>query len=65
MPPSLGMVGGGAVCLVGAGLVVLLVVGAFLFWLYRLGMSEEEEDQEVWETGEEGVGESEDSGAGS
>lgn len=31
------------VCLVGAGFVVILVVGAFLFWLYRLGVGEDEE----------------------
>jgi hypothetical protein len=39
---------------VGAGLVVALVVGAFLFWLYRLGMQEEEdgEDREVEESEE-------------
>jgi hypothetical protein len=51
---------------VGAGLVILLVVGAFLFWLYRLGMDGEEEleDQEGWESEDQGVGESEDSGAG-
>jgi hypothetical protein len=68
LPAGLGIVGGGAVCLVGAGLVVLLVVGAFLFWLYRLGMSEDEEyedeeiweagDQEIWESGSRGIGKS-------
>lgn len=63
---GLGVVGGGLVCLVGAGLVVLLVVGAFLFWLYRLGMDGEEEleDQEGWESEDPGIGESGDSGAG-
>jgi hypothetical protein len=46
--------------------VVLLVVGAFLFWLYRLGMDDEEEseDQEGWEPeDQEGRG-SGDTGAG-
>jgi hypothetical protein len=51
---------------VGAGLVLLLVVGAFLFWLYRLGIDGEEEleDQEGWESEDPGIGESGDSGAG-
>jgi len=59
LPGGLGVVGGGVVCLVGAGLVVVLVVGAFLFWLYRLGMSEDEEfgDEEVWESEDQGNGE--------
>jgi hypothetical protein len=41
------------VCLVGAGLVVILVVGAFLFWLYRLGVGEGEEleDPDILEPG--------------
>jgi hypothetical protein len=43
------VVGGGVLCLGGAGLVVILLVGAFLFWLYRLGTGEDEEfeDQEI------------------
>jgi hypothetical protein len=44
LPGALGIVGGGVVCLGGIGLVVLLAVGGFLFWLYRLGTSEEAED---------------------
>jgi len=40
---GLGVVGGGVLCLVGAGIVVVLVVGAFLFWLYRLGTDEGDE----------------------
>jgi hypothetical protein len=40
---TLGVVGGGVICLGGAGLVVILLVGAFLFWLYRLGREEDEE----------------------
>ncbi len=47
VPPfsdALGMIGGGVVCLGGIGLVVLLAVGGFLYWLYRLGTSEEAED---------------------
>jgi hypothetical protein len=41
---ALGLIGGGVVCLGGIGLVVLLAVGGFLYWLYRLGTSEEAED---------------------
>jgi hypothetical protein len=41
---ALGLIGGGVVCLGGVGLVVLLAVGGFLYWLYRLGTSEEVED---------------------
>ena len=47
VPPfsdALGVIGGGAVCLGGIGLAVLLAVGGFLYWLYRLGTSEEYED---------------------
>ncbi len=47
VPPfsdALAMIGGGVVCLGGIGVVVLLAVGGFLFWLYRLGTSEEAED---------------------
>jgi hypothetical protein len=51
LPPALELVGGSVLCLGGAGLVVALVVGAFLFWLYRLGTSEleieEAEGQEI------------------
>ena len=74
LPGGLGVLGGGAVCLVGAGLVVLLVVGAFLFWLYRLGMSEDEEfgdgetsesgDQEIRELGNQEIGQSGNQGIG-
>jgi hypothetical protein len=56
-----GVVGGGMLCIGGAGVLLVSVVGAFLYWLYRLGMAEEEEleDQEMdevetWETGEAG-----------
>jgi hypothetical protein len=51
---------------VGAGLVILLVVGAFLFWLYRLGMDGEEEleDHVGWKSERPGIEEPEDSGAG-
>jgi hypothetical protein len=42
---ALGMIGGGVVCLGGIGLVVLLAVGGFLYWLYRLGTSEEAEGE--------------------
>jgi hypothetical protein len=42
---ALGLIGGGVVCLGGVGLVVLLAVGGFLYWLYRLGTSEEAEDE--------------------
>jgi hypothetical protein len=63
---GLGVVGGGVACLVGAGLVILLVVGAFLFWLYRLGMAEDEEavGQGIGESGDQGMGESGDQGMG-
>ena len=46
----MGLVGGGVLCLAGAGLVVVLAVGAFLFWLYRLGTDEEDEleSQVAW-----------------
>jgi len=49
----LGLAGGGVLCLGGAGVVAVLVVGAFLFWLYRLGMAEDEAtgDQEISESG--------------
>jgi hypothetical protein len=49
---GLGMLGGGVLCLVGAGMAVVLVVGAFLFWLYRLGTDEDEvsETEEIWES---------------
>lgn len=56
-PPVLGLAGGGALCLGGAGLVVILVVGAFLYWLYRLGTEgyedEDSEYQEFQEFGEQ------------
>jgi hypothetical protein len=42
---ALAMIGGGVVCLGGVGLVVLLAIGGFLYWLYRLGTSEEAEDE--------------------
>jgi hypothetical protein len=45
-----GVIGGGVLCLGAAGLVLALVVGAFIYWLYRLGTSEEYEDQEGWES---------------
>lgn len=45
LPGLLGVVGGGVVCLGGAGVALVLVVGAFLYWLYRLGTSEEFEDE--------------------
>lgn len=66
LPGGLGVVGGGAVCLVGAGLVVLLVVGAFLLWLYRLGISEDEDlgDGEVWESDDQTPGQSGDQDVG-
>lgn len=59
LPAGLGVLGGGVACLIGAGLVALLVVGAFLLWLYRLGMSDDEEfgDGEVWESGDQEIGE--------
>jgi hypothetical protein len=59
-PNALGLAGGGALCLGGAGLVLVLVVGAFLYWLYRLGTDEggESEDQETWESGNEDYRES-------
>ena len=53
LPGVLGVVGGGVACLGGIGLVVLLAVGGFLFWLYRLGTSEEEEVED--ESDQEGV----------
>ncbi len=40
------MIGGGVACLGGIGVVVLLAVGGFLYWLYRLGTSEEAEEGE-------------------
>jgi hypothetical protein len=43
LPGTLGMVGGGVFCLGGVGLVIVFAVGAFLFWLYRLGTTEEGE----------------------
>jgi hypothetical protein len=57
LPNLLSLVGGGVVCLGGAGTLIILVGGAFLFWLYRLGTSagsEEEEDEALQEpdTGE-------------
>lgn len=57
---GLGVVGGGVLCLVGAGTVVVLAVGAFLFWLYRLGMDEgdEVEGQENWESVDQAIDES-------
>jgi hypothetical protein len=55
---GLGLAGGGVLCLGGAGLVVILAVGAFLFWLYRLGMDEELEDQKIGESGDWEMGES-------
>ena len=37
--------------------MVVLVVGAFLFWLYRLGTDEDEvsEDEEVWDAADQEV----------
>lgn len=71
LPGGLGILSGGAVCLVGVGVVVLLVVAAFLFWLYRLGMSEDEEfedggsgNQEIGESGNQAIGESGNQGSG-
>jgi hypothetical protein len=58
LPDAIGLLGGGALCLGGAGLVVILAVGAFLFWLYRLGTSEEVGDEES------GIGESGDQESG-
>jgi hypothetical protein len=52
----LGLVGGGMFCLGGAGAGVFLVLGGFLFWLYRLGTSDELEDDEFEEFGEEDSG---------
>ena len=54
--------GGGVLCLVGAGIVLVLVVGAFLFWLYRLGTDEgdEVEGQGVWESDDQAIEESDD-----
>ncbi len=46
LPGALGVFGGGAVCLGATGLVVLLAVGGFLFWLYRLGTADEMGDEE-------------------
>jgi hypothetical protein len=59
---GLGLVGGGVLCLVGAAFVVVLAVGAFLFWLYRLGTDEgyEIEGQEIWESEDQATGESDD-----
>jgi hypothetical protein len=59
---GLGVVGGGVLCLVGAGIVVVLAVGAFLFWLYRLGMDEgdEVESQEIWESEDQATGDLDD-----
>jgi hypothetical protein len=64
----LGVVGGGIFCLGGAGLLLVGAVGAFLYWLYRLGTAEEEEsegqimgeagDWEIGEPGDEDIGES-------
>lgn len=63
-PAFLGLLevmGGGAVCLGGAGLGAVVLVGGFLYWLYRLGTDEDEElvDQEGdewedWEAEESG-----------
>ena len=71
LPGGVGILGGGAVCLVGAGVVVLLVVSAFLFWLYRLGISEDEEfedgesgNQEIGDSGNQAIGESGNQGSG-
>jgi hypothetical protein len=52
------LVGGGMFCLGGAGAAVFLVVGGFLFWLYRLGSSDQLEDDEFEEFGEEDIGQS-------
>jgi hypothetical protein len=51
----LGLVGGGVFCLGGAGVAVLLAIGGFLFWLYRLGTTVEGEDQEIWELGDQEI----------
>jgi hypothetical protein len=53
MAGILELVGGGMVCLGGAGAGVFLVVGGFLFWLYRLGASEDLDDEEFDEFGGE------------
>jgi hypothetical protein len=55
-------VGGGVLCLAGAAFVVILAVGAFLFWLYRLGTDEDDEieGQEIWESEAQATGESDD-----
>ena len=49
-------------CLVGAGIVVVLAVGAFLFWLYRLGLDEgdEVESQDTWESEDQAIGDLDD-----
>ncbi len=54
LPRLGGVASGGVICLGGAGLVVVLAVGSFLYWLYRLGAEEEEglEDEEIWEAGQ-------------
>jgi hypothetical protein len=53
---TLGLIGGGMVCLGGAGAGVFLVVGGFLFWLYRLGASSTDlEDEEFDEFGGEDI----------
>jgi hypothetical protein len=68
-PGLLGVVGGGMICLGGAGVVVVLAVGGFLFWLYRLGTSDQFEDeefgdQEIWESGDQEIVDSGDQGLG-
>jgi hypothetical protein len=62
LPGGLGVVGGGVLCLVGAGIVVVLAVGAFLFWLYRLGMDggNEVESQENWGSEDQAIGDLDD-----
>jgi hypothetical protein len=54
----LGLVSGGVVCLGGAGVVVVLAIGGFLFWLYRLGTSGGAEDREEWESRNQEIEES-------
>jgi hypothetical protein len=54
----LGLVGGGVFCLGGAGVAVLLAIGGFLFWLYRLGTTVEGEDQGIMESGDQEIWES-------
>lgn len=65
---SVEMVGGGMLCLVGLGFLgILMVIGGFLYWLYRLGTAdivadEEPEVEEGEEGGEEAPSEEDPSG---